>query len=72
MSEHGILANEYSGESRIRHQVTEALTEGEYNIDRYGVIDQAGIRTVTIKATKDLNATQTHLHFGGDGHPDNV
>jgi hypothetical protein len=67
-----VHTNEYSGEHRFRQSVTEALAEGEYNVDTYTISDRDGKRTVTIRATKDLSATQTHLHFGPAEHPDQV
>lgn len=67
-------ANAYSGEHRTRSDIANLLTEHEYELESYGITDKGAERTVTIRARKNLEATQTTLNFNPDPdkHPDEV
>ena len=68
-----VRSNVYSGEHKVRQDVVDILVEHEYGDVVYTLKDQGGKRTVTIKATKDLENPQGSLfNPNPDQHPDEV
>jgi hypothetical protein len=69
-----VRTNVYSGEHKVRQDLAAILAEHEYEVDSYAMVDKDGERTLTVKAKKNLELTQTNLNFNHDPdkHPDEV
>jgi len=74
VTEGTVRSNVYSGEHKVRQDLTDILTEHEYGVDSYVITDKDGKRVIAVKATKDLEQTQSTLKFNRDPsqHPDEV
>lgn len=70
-----VLANEYSGEHIARRDIMAALTEHDYVVERWSLVDKGNDqRVLTIVASKPLGGVQQSLNFNPDParHPDDV
>ena len=67
-------ANVYSGEHRVREDVIDLLARHEYELVTYSISDKGSERTLIVRASRNREASQTHLNFNSDPdqHPDNV
>lgn len=70
-----LLTNEYSGEHIARRDIVAALTEHDYVVSRWSLVDKGSDeRVLTIIAVKPLGGVQQALNFNPDPsrHPDDV
>jgi hypothetical protein len=68
-------ANVYSGEHRVRGDLTLLLQEHGYELDSYSIADRAAQRVIVVRASRNRESgAQTTLNFNSDpsSHPDEV